>query len=1423
MLNKNSKNALSKSESLEKNMDSVLISAHDRPSEWQRKQRLHDLFDDRIRTFGFFGQRNAIAVDNGEDQLSYKELDKLGNKIARHLIKEGVKAGQRVALLCDKSFYLYATMVAISRLGASFVPLDASFPDERIDYILSDSEASHVVVSARFLTRIRNISRNVIAVDADVEQLERLSGRPLSSDITIPSDAECYVIYTSGSTGKPKGVRIMHSNICNFLLVARDEYGYLASDRVYQGLTPAFDYSFEEIWVPLLCGATLVPAPEDVNLLGEDLAEYIEDNKITALCSVPTILNTIERPLKCLRFLMVSGEGCPQDLADKWARKGLRFLNTYGPTETTVTATFSVLTPGKRVNIGVPLPTYSVFIANPDEAELTALGSVGEICVGGIGLAPEYLNLPRQSCEVFVKDFAGIPNNPSGKVYRTGDLGRINNEGEIECLGRKDSQVKIRGYRIEVEEIEAIARGMEPIGQVVVQAHEVEQGRSELVAYYTLQADSAEFDQSRLHATLRQNLPGYMVPAFFEELEVMPLLASGKIDRKKLPAPSGSRLLASGVEHQAAASDTEKLMARVLGKILKVEQVSTGAHFFDDMGANSLIMARFLSKVNKELKPVRITMKTLYQNPDIASLASQIDTIPKADPASVGTRSGDETFNSESSVTSAELKLIRNTRQPAAKRAPVRLPARDAGRFEYFKCGALQCLFLVAAIVLTTAILTMGYHYVNGAATWLDAYRRSAIFGLTAFIGGVGILIAVKWLAIGRFDTKPIALWSVAYVRFWIAKTVIRWNPMNMFIGSPLYNLYLRALGAKIGRDSLILARAPVCTDLFSVGCGTIVRQDVFFTGYSVENGYVYPGRIAIGDRSFIGEACTLEINASVGDDAQLGTSSALLEGGSVPSGCRFQGVPARHTDTQFRSVETADSPPRLAAIVYSIGQLLGLALISGPLPFFIVYLLVSGVLVPFSNPNWIGSQGLLLNSLTIATLLYFGGIVAALIFVIAVPRCINLFLQPDKTHRVYGFQYYLTRLMTRCSNSLQLNTIFGDSSMIVYYLSAIGYDLRDSTQTGSNFGVNQRHHSPFLCKFNRNTLVSDGLVMMNMEASNTSFRLSRVNIAADNYLGNLLHWPADSKVGENCLIATKAMVPIDGAVRENVGILGSPPFEIPRSVARDAKFDHFKQPETLRKRLRMKLASNLVTLAFYSLRNVTLLALIMVLGSILMRATEWIGIGGLAATVLSLSILSVIAFAVAPLYSITFERFVLHFYPLKPLYVSLYDRKFWNHERFWKLNYNAFLAPFNGTPLKAVLLRLQGAKVGKQVFDDGASITEPALVEIGDYCTLNYSSSLQSHSLEDGTFKSDRIIVRPRCTIGLRAFVHYGCTVAEGANLAADSFVMKGTHINEGELWQGNPARAVEDFLSVDLDKKTTCEQNSVFLADSELLTVKA
>ncbi len=1367
-------------------MASVLISTDDHVSRWQPADRFHDLFDQQCQRLGERAHTHP-ALDYGAVVVSYAELAAESNQLARFLHAEEVQVGDHLAILLDRSILAPAAVLAASRLGVSYVPLDAGFPEERIGHIVADSGATGVLTQRRYLHLFDNIEVPVVALD---DHLDFIHGQP--SDRFEPeglrdaADPTAYVIYTSGTTGLPKGVPIRHSSICNFLDVASASYGYQESDRVYQGMTIAFDFSVEELWVPLCTGATVVPASSDHQLLGHDLQIFLQTQQITALCCVPTLLATLEPTLPMLRFLLVSGEACPQELIDPWFESGRRILNAYGPTEATVTATWSVLQPGRDITIGGPLPTYSVVVLDPKLPLVLAPGQEGEVCLAGVALSDGYLNRPEQSERAFIDDFIGLPNNPSGHIYRTGDLGRINAENEIEYMGRIDTQVKIRGYRIELEEIESVANALPGVGQCIVQPFAPPGQGAKLVAYLTPDSSQRRVDLSVLDRELRNRLPTYMVPSFYEQLDEFPLLPSTKVDRKALPAPSEIRFVDDSQPSVRPANQTESLLEHALARLLQLDQVSTGANFFADLGADSLTLAGFANCIRTDLGVRTISMKQLYQNPTIAELgvviaAAQAETTGLADP-------------------------LANVASGVSTTAPEDLSQRPvdgqqvhvASRLSHLGVGSLQLVaYLVLALVSLLGASEV-FLLLSRADNVIELYGSAVLVSVSGLALSSGLFLSVKLLAVGSFDSKPIPLWSTKYFRFWLAKQAIALNPLNLLVGTPAYNTYLRLLGVNVGSGAVVLARPPVCTDLVSIGSNTVIRQNCSFQGYKAEDGFIRPGLIQIGSDALICDGTILDIRTSVGEGAQLGNSSALLEGQAIPDHRVFHGSPAEPTSSTYDRVATR-TVPRWLRLASGILRLLSVSLIGVPTALLIMTWGI-GIIQDFVQASGGGAEalglggiggvgGAVLSTAAVTTVLFAGSLVFGLLRVALIPRLLHRFSKPQEVHHLFGVQYMLSRAIARFSNSPGFNIMFGDSSLILWYLRLLGFKAKTAVQTGSNFGSEQRHHSPFLCHIEGETIASDGLVFLNNEYSSTSFVSQRVSLPPSTYLGNFVQVPAGAAIGSNCLIGTKTAVPIDGPLRSDVGLLGSPAFEIPRSVERDLSIDRYDDPDVRSERLRRKFRSNLMSLVLYLTRS-----WILAYAGIQIAVLSIAGVHprtGFVALDRSLPLLlaAVIWLPSAIVFMILTERITLRFRRLQPLYCSLYDERFWAHERFWKSNYNGFARLFNGTPFKPLILRGQGIRIGKRVFDDGASISEPTLISIGDDCTLNNRSWIMCHSLEDGTFKSDRVKIGRSCTVGVGAFVHYGTEMGDHSSLAADAFFMKGSITEPTTNWAGNPA----------------------------------
>ncbi|HET9254370.1 MAG TPA: Pls/PosA family non-ribosomal peptide synthetase [Pseudonocardiaceae bacterium] len=809
------------------------------------------------------------------------------------------------------------------------------------------------------------------------------------------------------------------------------------------------------------------------------------------------------------------------------------------------------------------------------------------------------------------------------------------------------------------------------------------------------------------------------------------------------------------------ATGTERILAEVLADVVRVERVPVDSDFFTDLGADSLVMARFCARVRKRADLPSVSMKDIYRNPTIRSLAAALaDAAPiPAEPAPA----------------------------ESAPSAPIEAAAL-ASRLRYILCAALQLLIFLGYTYLTALVITLGYEWISTGPGVIDMYLRSVLFGGASFFGLCLLPILAKWMLIGRWKPQRIRIWSLAYVRFWIARTLVRSNPLVLFVGSPLYVLYLRALGAKVGRGVAIFSRnVPVCTDLLTIGDGTVIRKDSFFTCYRAHAGEIQTGAVTLGKDVVVGEKTVLDINTSLGDGAQLGHASALHAGQAVPGGERWHGSPAQKTEADFQAVDPTGCGT-LRRVVYTAVQLLIVLVVGLPLAAGGGIMLLAEVpqIAALLGPELAFTSWTFYRDALVASIvLFFGAVLTSLLLVIPIPRVLNLAIKPDKVYCLYGFHYWVHRVIARITNLRFFTHLLGDSSYIVYYLSRLGYNLYPVAQTGSNFGLEVKHDNPYLSRVGSGTIVADGLSIINADYSSTSFRVSRTSIGSRNFLGNYIAYPSQGKTGDNCLLATKVMVPIDGYVREGVGLLGSPSFEIPRSVQRDSNLD-LNSPAELRRRLAAKNKHNALTI------GLSLLAQwIFIFWATLLAAAAIDLYQSFGPLVIVLTSVLTVLFGIG--YFVLVERAASAFRALQPRYCSIYEPYFWWHERYWKLS----MQPpriLDGTPFRSLAWRLLGVQIGTRVFDDGCIIMEKTMVTIGDDCALNAGSIIQCHSQEDGAFKSDRITIGSGCAIGIGALVHYGVTMGEGSVLAPDSFLMKGEEIPQRARWGGNPAREIRD-----------------------------
>ena len=1100
--------------------DLVLVDQNEAQG-WRVRQdeRLDHLFEQRCDWIREYGRSGQLAVDADDVQLTYGQLDDKANQLARYLRLRGVRGGDRIALLFDRAAPSYIAMLAVLKVGATYVPLDTSLPTGRLTYIVEDAQVhtvlsmSHVAGLVEQIDLLTASGAELVYVDHAAALIEDMDTRRLiDAERGELSNQLAYISYASVN-GRPEGVAIDHASICNFVKVAAEVYGIRPRDRIYQGLPISLDFCVEEIWVPWVCGATLVPKPAGPALFGPELHAFLTGRRVTAMVCVPGVLATLEHDLPDLRFLLMCGKDASRELIGRWLRPGRRFLNVWGPTEATVTTTWTELQPGKPITIGIPLPTYTTVILDR-ENPYRALphGEVGEIGVAGIGLACGYLNHDDLTGDVFIQDFLGIPANPSGRIYRTGDLGRVNADLEIEYHGPLNALADERSYRLELTEVQPVAAApeAEPVPLSIPVPAAAPAGAP------TAPSNPAELAFAGVLAEVVQLAQVSIDSNFFNDLGADSLMMAQFCARvrKRSDLPSVSmkdiyrfptiRSLTAALSDDES-TPMERSLAEVLAALVGV-QVPVDSNFFDDLGADSLMMAQFCARVRKRVDLPSVSMKDVYAAPTIRGLATLL--------------SGGDASTGLPTVPGAS-----QPRPPTRPAAPVE-PVYRAGTGTYLFCGLLQFLTFLAVAYGGAVLLDAGLGWVSDAVGLVDTARRSVVFALGSFAAACLLPILAKWVLVGAWKTQQIRVWSLDYVRFWLVKLLIRTNPLMFFAGSPLYVIYLRMLGAKIGRGVVILSpTVPVCTDLLTIGDGTIINKDSVFNCYRAQGGMIQTGTVTIGRDVFVGEATVLDVQTWIGDGAQLGHTSSLHAGQFVPAGQRWHGSPAQACEVDYRAV----APMRcgiLRRIGFPMVQLfnvvvlppLGLVAVMSVAKFPRVTALLNDPLAP---TTWVFYRDLI----ALSYIAYAGALFGTIVLALTVPRLLNVLIKPDQAYALYGLRYWAQRVITRLTNLRNYNMLFGDSSYVVGWLSSLGYRLSPVEQTGSNFGAQVKHDNPYLCSVGKGTVIADGLAFVNADFSSTSFKVSQVTIGARSFFGNYIFYPPQGRVGDNCLLGTKVMV----------------------------------------------------------------------------------------------------------------------------------------------------------------------------------------------------------------------------------------------------------------------------------------------------------
>ncbi len=1289
---------------------------------------------------------HATALEWEGGSRTYAELDCEANRLANYLLAKHVTTGARIGLFMQRSHELYVALLGALKTGASFVPIDPQTPPDRLEFYVSDSGIDLLLTTSEFAPVADHSPAPVVFLDEVREHVTTAPpGRPA---IQPDGDPTAYVIYTSGSTGLPKGVDVAQSSICNFLFEITHLYDVRAADRVYQGMTISFDFAIEEVWPTWCAGATLIAGPTDGRRVGEGLTTFLEEHAITLLYCVPTVLSTIERTIGSIRGLMVGGEACPGELVERWS-PGRRMLNTYGPTEATVTCTVGELLPGRPVTIGVPVPTYTAFILD-DRRQPLPQGEDGELAIGGIGVARGYLNRPDLTADRFIMH----PTDPSqGRIYRTGDLARIQDDGEIVYLGRADAEVKIRGHRVDLGEIESVMMRDPDVPSAAVKHLTSPERGDELAAYLVVpRAERSEEVLARVFEVMRSTLPPYMVPVYMEQVTELPMLPSGKVDRKTLPNPTTPRLLGGSGEIEEPATPDEEWMRSVWASLLHVDEgaLSVTADFFDDLAGHSLRAATVTSSMRKDPRAASMSVLDLYANPTIRGLAERL----------VLSSAGSATEQADEHSGAMQIST----------------PAKRPSSWRVAAFGAAQLSFIFALVVLTFAPVAAIYWWHEGRPSTLMLEHLVLAFPL--------MYLAERWLlplAIARvagFGLKPgsYSLYGVTHLRVWLIEKAMTLSPMNNLAGSAFAAAYLRAAGARIGDGCHIGTTHIPLPGMLTMEDGATVGYSSHLQGYSIGAGRLELGRVHLEEGATVAAQAVLVGPCRLGARSLLSAQSALRTGQETGPGEIWEGSPAvripRLGDPIIELMASCDQAP----IHWSgplkqrfVGGLLALELtpLAALLPAII---LVWWTLIA-------GGQGAAL----VATIFTGPVFVVSACVIILWLRRFGLPRTPVGIRHLRSglgvdkwFADKLLEMSLLLTNTLYA-TLFTPS-----WLRRLGATIGKGAEVSTIANID-----PDLLTIGNESFVADMANVGGATYCNHHVAFRPTVVGTRSFVGNAAFVPSGSHLGDDSLLGVGSVPPTSG-VRAGSSWLGSPSIYLPRREVYGGYDDEqtFTPPRSrvieryLIEGLRIVLPSTLLALStfatlFFAARFGQ--AELELWQMLLLVPAVALGCGFVTVLVVAL-----LKWVVVGRYRPRVEPLWSRFVRRTEFVTGVYEAA----------AVPALLTMLTGTPFMGPALRLFGMKVGRRSLINTTYITEFDLVRLGNDVVIDAEVSLQTHLFEDRVMKMNEIDIADRVDIGTRSVVLYSTRIEDDVHLAQLSLVMKGESLPPTTSWVGIPAQ---------------------------------
>ncbi len=1309
---------------------------------------LHQYFDQAVRQGP---DRIALEIPPGAGRadrrlLTYVELDQQANTLARFL-GQFVCGDAVVALLLPRrNEHLYVAQLATLKAGAAYTCIDPAFPDDQVNDILTDAAAVILFTDAEGLARTEHLNfprERIFDIATLSTQSEPSASFPPA---WLTPENLAYIIYTSGTTGRPKGVMIEHRSIAN--LVGSDllEFQLSPNDRVAQGSSAAYDSSVEEIWLGWAAGATVVVMDDDTARLGPDLIPWLQRERITVLCPPPTLLRATgcddpASALPHLSLLYVGGEALPRDVADRWGR-GRRLENGYGPTECTVTATRGTIKAGDSITIGRVVTGMQAWVLNENLDEVPD-GEQGELCLGGMGLARGYRNRPDLTAQKF-------PIHPQfGRIYRTGDLVHRAADGSFFYHGRIDAQVKLRGYRIELEAIEARLMECEGVREAACAVQE--NGAQQTLVAFVIPEDvnqTLSFDE--LKSSLRTRLPAYMIPGRFAFIDELPTTVGGKLNRKALPTVD---LVSRNGHHKTVAprNEMEQRLETAVRKVLRSpEGVSVEDDFFNELGGSSLQAAELISLLRTDPATAGFTVRDLYESRTIAELAKRAQTSAST-PISLADEPLEESGHPVLATIVQAMWLLLGLILGSAGTWVVTFEALP---------WLVQNLGLIPFLVLSPVLLILG----------ISLYTPLTIL----------LVAGIKRLLIGRYQPLRAPVWGSFYVRNWMVQQAAYIIPWALLEGTTFQMTALRILGARIGQRVHIHRGVNLRQggwDLLEIGDDVTISQDAALCLVDLEDGHIIVGTVSIGTGS------TLDIRASVGPntvmepESYLTALSSLPEGGRLPRGERWAGIPASSAGQAPPQPELTVTGKTLSPFLH--GMLLSLArlgvgvLVALPYELPILALAFYYGISTEAVMNWLYAPSLDARSLWVICFVVTAPVPLALIFEALLLRALGtVHIGVISRWSVAYIRVWLKTQMVQAASHWLSGTI-----LWARWLRLAGMNIGRDCEISTIIDV-----VPELITIGGPSFFADGIYLGGPRVHRGTVMLSRTHLGKNTFLGNHAVIGAGQYLPEDVLLGV-CTVADDTIVQPGTSWFGHPPFELPQReiVECDRSFTH--EPTILRYwtrvfwellRFSLPVIPTLTVIAWYEFAA-------QAQASVSTPVFLLVGLPLLNLAMAAFFCLLVLAMKWALL-----GRVRAGIHPLWSCWCSRWDFLF----IAWAFYAHAPLMALEGTLLLPWYLRAMGMKIGRRVVlgRGFAQVVDPDMLHFEDGATVN--CHFQAHTFEDRVLKIDYVKIGRRATVGHGACVLYGADIGARTQVAPHSVIMKREHLLPGRSYAGAPTK---------------------------------